>query len=46
MTQTTSLPEAQPKIIFNINGDHFTPSMAIILFVHPLHFGRTMNIGK
>jgi hypothetical protein len=45
-TRAMSLPEAQPIIIFNINGDHFTPSMAIILFVHALDFGRTMSMGS
>jgi hypothetical protein len=31
VTQATSLPKAQPKTIFNIGGDHLTPSMAIVL---------------
>jgi hypothetical protein len=38
VTQATSLPEAQPKTIFNIGGDHLTPSMAIIISIHALHF--------
>jgi len=42
VTQAISLREAQPKIIFNINGDHLTSSMAIILFVHALHFERVV----
>jgi hypothetical protein len=44
--QATSLPKVQPKSIFNISGDHLTPNMAIVLYVHALHFGRTMNIEK
>jgi hypothetical protein len=46
VTQATSLLEAQPKIIFNIDGDHLTPSMVIVLSIHALHFGKAMNIGK
>jgi hypothetical protein len=46
VTQATSLLEAQPKVIFNIGGDHLTTSMAIVLFVHALHFGRAVSIGK
>jgi hypothetical protein len=46
VTQTTSLPEAQPKTIFNIGGVHLTPSMGIVLFVHALHFGRAVSNGK
>jgi hypothetical protein len=37
VTQAMSLPKAQPKTIFNIGGDYFTPSMAIILSVHALN---------
>jgi hypothetical protein len=32
VTQATNLPEAQPKIIFNIRVDHLTLSMAIVIF--------------
>jgi hypothetical protein len=46
VTQATNLLEVQPKTIFNIGGDHLTSSMAIIHYVHALHFGRAMNIGK
>jgi hypothetical protein len=46
VTQAMSLPKAQPKTIFNIGGDYFTPSMAIVLSVHALNFGRVMSIGK
>jgi hypothetical protein len=46
VTQAMSLPEVQPKTIFNIVGDHFTPNMAIVLSIHALHFGRVMSIGK
>jgi hypothetical protein len=46
VTQAMSLLEAQPKIIFNINDDHLTPSMAIIIYVHALHFERVASIKK
>jgi hypothetical protein len=46
VTQAMNLFEVQPKTIFNIGGDHLSPSMAIVLFVHVLHFGRVVNIGK
>ncbi len=46
VTQAMSLLEAQPKIIFNINGDHLTPNMAIILSIHALHLETATNIGK
>jgi hypothetical protein len=46
VTQAMSLPEIQPKTIFNISGDHLTPSMAIILFVHALHLKKVVSIGK
>jgi hypothetical protein len=34
-----NLPKTRPKTIFNIGGDQLTPSMAVIIFVHTLHFG-------
>jgi hypothetical protein len=37
MTQATSLLEAKPKIVFDINYDHLAPSMAIILSICALH---------
>jgi hypothetical protein len=37
MTQATSFPKAKPKTIIDIGYDHFTPSMAVILFIHALH---------
>jgi len=46
VTQAMNPLEVQPKIIFNIGGDHLTPSMAIILFVHALHFGRDVGMGS
>jgi hypothetical protein len=30
--------QVQLKTIFNIGGDHLTLNMAIVLFVHALHF--------
>jgi len=46
VTQAMNLLEVQPKTIFNIGGDHLTPSMAIVLFVHVLHFGRVLGMGS
>jgi hypothetical protein len=46
VTQAMNLSEIQPKIIFNIGGDHLTLSMAIVLSIHALHFQRAMSIGK
>ncbi len=42
VTQTMSLLEVKPKQMFYIGCDQLTPSMAIILFVHALHFGRVV----
>jgi hypothetical protein len=38
--------EGEPKTIFNIGGDHLTPSMGIVLSIHALHFRKTVSIGK
>jgi hypothetical protein len=38
VTQAMNLLEGEPKTIFNIGGDHLTPSMAIILSIHAMHF--------
>ncbi len=46
MTQATSLLEAKPKIVFDINYDHLAPSMAIILSICALHLWRPMSNQK
>jgi hypothetical protein len=46
VTQATSLLEAKPKNIFDIICDPFTPSMAIILFIHALHLRRPISSQK
>jgi hypothetical protein len=38
VTQAKKILKVSPKIVFNIVGDHLTPIMAIIFFVHALHF--------
>jgi hypothetical protein len=44
VTQAMSLLESKPKQKNYIGCDQLTRSMAIILFVHALHFGRVMSI--
>jgi hypothetical protein len=46
VNQPTNLSKVQPKTIFDIGHDHLAPSMAIVLFVHALHFQKAMSIGK
>jgi hypothetical protein len=43
MTQATNLPKAKPKIVFDIGCDHLAPSMAIVLFIHALHFAKAYD---
>jgi hypothetical protein len=43
MTQAMSLPKAKPKIVFDIGCDHLAPSMAIIFFIHVLHFAKAYD---
>jgi hypothetical protein len=46
VTQAMNLSKIQPKIIFNIGGDHLTLSMAVVLSIHALHFQRAMSVRK
>jgi hypothetical protein len=46
VTQATSLPKAKPNRFFYIGCDQFTLSMAIILSIHALHFGRVVSGQK
>jgi hypothetical protein len=43
MTQATNLPKAKPKIVFDIGCDHLAPIMAIVLFIHALHFAKAYD---
>jgi len=46
VTQVPQAPSAfksQTKIIFDVGGFHFAPSMTIILAVHALHLFRMVN---
>jgi hypothetical protein len=46
VTQTTSLLETKPNIIFDIGCDHLAPRMAIILSIHALYLQRLVNSWK
>jgi hypothetical protein len=46
VTETTCLPEAKPKTIFDISCDHLAPNMAIILSIHALHLQRLVSNRK
>jgi hypothetical protein len=46
VTQTTSLLETRPDIIFDIGCNHLAPNMAIILSIHALHLQRLLNSWK
>jgi hypothetical protein len=38
-----NLPKAKPKIAFDIGCDQLAPSMAIVLFIHALHFAKAYD---
>jgi hypothetical protein len=42
MTQTTSFPEAQTKIIFDIGCDNFVPHMSIVFSIHTMHLWKSI----
>jgi hypothetical protein len=46
MTQATNLPKVKPKIVFDIGCDHLAPIMAIVLFIHALHFANAYDQSK